>query len=487
MSAGQDTIEGSRVQSTAGPAAELVARQLTTQPIKANVPKYRYSRTNPTNTGNNAFSINAGSTADVVLEVSIKPVNLSKSVLSYTKTTADQGVGRVTWDHADTLGELQAVQLATRGGQNLVDVNNYANVMLKVMASKESKLSEVQGEDAASLLRISDLPAPLNVTTSVGLGTMHASRNTLEKQYMRYGPVGNNAGTGVLERKVDFLLGKFLNTFLTVDKDILFPEIIYLRLIFAANKAGFSSTSNNDPTLNSQNLVDGFVTANINTCVYLSSMYLYLAIEQRPDLQKEMFTKMDAGHVREIKTPFVKVFRTNPSGANVFVGQQMDPSWGKTLRKVTTAVFPANETAHRMFDQSNLPESTDTKLSGRVAVFQTTLDEENLQEYQMSSSMAVSHDWLEQKEMLKGSMINGKHQYYRNWSYTDSWIPESPERGMVGTDVLGGVDLARQRKYNFVALQMADVAGGGQFAGSWYQIYVTTKTVRIAKDEVTIK
>lgn len=478
---GQEVIEGSRVESTAGAAARLTSKQLNLQPIQMSVPKYGFSRISPL-TGSNSFQIGAGSTQEMLFEIPTKVANLSRSVLSYTKTIADQGAGLYAWDFADTLGELYQVQLYSRGGQMLCDVSN-ANVMLKVMATKESKLSEVMEEDDAGLLRISNTPAAQNIVPTQGLGTMTGNRNYLEKLYLRVGAVGvGAAATGALSRKIDFKLGQFINTMLAVDKDLVFPEIMVVRLVFQSNKAGFSATSNVNPTTGAAALISGYATTTVQTCVYLTNCFLYHALEKRPDVVKAVIDQMKSGTTLMI--PYTWVYKQAISGGQHTVAQKLDSAQGMFLRKAITAIFPNDESKNQAFDHSNLPSTSNTANAGRVTTFYTSLDDERLQEYDYTPTIDISTDWVDQKEMLKGSMISSRHQYYRNWFFCDSWLPESPETGMKGSDVVGGVDIhSRQRKYSLIATSMADTAT----VFNWYQFFITTRRLTISPTEIKVQ
>ena len=484
---GAESVEGSRVETTAGVAAKLTSKQLNLQPIKISVPKYGYSRISP-QTGSNSFQIGAGSTQEMIFEIPTKVANWSRSVLSYTKIIADQGANKYAWDFADTLGELYQVQVYSRGGQMLTDVSN-ANVMLKVMATKEMKASEVAEEDTAGLLKPCDTLATANLTPTAGNGTLTGNRNYLEKLYLTRGAIGagNNTAVGALERKVDFKLGQFLNTFLAVDKDLVFPEVMVLRLVFQSNKAGFSSTGAADPTAGALALVSGFATAGaqgVQTCVYLTNCYLYHALEKRSDVIKAVIDQMKSG--TQLMIPYTWVYKQAISGSSHTVAQKIDSAQGMFLRKVITAIFPNDESKNQAFDHSNLPAAASTTTSGRVTTFHTELDDERLQEYDMNTTVAASQDWIDQKDMLKGSMITTRQQYQRNWFFCDSWLPESPDSGMKGSDVVGGVDIhSRQRKYSLVVTQMA--AGVDNTVFNWYQFFITTRRLSISQTEIKVQ
>lgn len=477
---GTEVIEGARVESTAGSPAVAIAKQFNVQPVELSTYKYKFSRLQPI-TGANQFQIGAGGTQEMLFEIPTKVHNISKSVLTYTKTIADQGANNFAWDFADTLGELYQVQLYARGNQQmLVDVSN-ANVMLKVMATKELKASEVLEEDSTGLLEACNTPAAQNPTPTAGNGTQTGNINYLEKKFLRVGPVGNGAGAGALARTVQFKLGQFLNTFLAVDKDIVFPEIMVLRLVFMANKAGFLGTSNVDATAGAGNLVNGVPVVGINTCVYLQNTYLYLACEQRPEVIMRVMAQMKSGLTLNI--PWTWVYKQPIAGPSISVVQKIDSAQGKFLRKVITAVFPNDESKNAAFDHSNLPAAADITTAGRVLQFHTELDDERLQEYDLTPTIQTATDWIDVKDTLKGSMIRTRHQFYRNWFVYDGWLPESPDSGMKGSDYLGGVDIgSRQRKYGAIFTQMANNA-----IYNFYQMFVTTRVLRITPTETSVR
>lgn len=96
--------------------------QLIYKPVVQYQPSYRLSKLLPLSGSQTVNILSGGSTSECIFEIPTKPFNLSECILSYKRVFAGQGVGNYAWTFTDTIPELQSVQLYTRSGKYLADL-----------------------------------------------------------------------------------------------------------------------------------------------------------------------------------------------------------------------------------------------------------------------------------------------------------------------------------------------------------------------------
>src|SRR5271166_3965645 len=111
----------------------IVASSLDYKVYDLTHPTYQYSKVLPVS-GGNSYTISAAG-QEILLELPVKAMNLSKSFLYFQIAFFDTGAGANNlqyWIHADALGLIRQMQLYTRSNQFVADiyeVQNYTSII----------------------------------------------------------------------------------------------------------------------------------------------------------------------------------------------------------------------------------------------------------------------------------------------------------------------------------------------------------------------
>ena len=418
--------------------------------------------------------------------------NFAKSRLMYKRTIADQGANNNVWTPVDTLGEIVGLKLKTINGLALIDIDDY-NMVMQVLATKEYKASKFQSNDDSNLIRKCDTLATANYMATAALGQSTGFVNYLEKKQNDVGPIGVGAvGTGAHVRYVDVPGADFHNTVLSLDKDFPVGEPMTLEIKFAAAKAGWYGTSATAPATGAAELKSG-TAANINGaatnfCVYLENLRFVVMCDVRQGIVDKVISQFDSQKGLAIYVPWIKTAKQSKSGNQVTFSTDLSSSDGLYLRKAITAVFANAESKNVIFDHSNLPTTNgagDDEKALRVKSFRTRVDQKTQQDQDLIPTMAVASDWVIMKDVMEGGVIQTRKQFYRDWQFSEQFLPESPENGMQPPEALGGLDLNQAaksfRNYQFVAT-MQDT---GNLC--WLGIFVTTRLITLWPNKVEMQ
>ena len=116
--------------------------QLIYKPVVQYQPSYRLSKLLPLS-GSQTIPISGTATSEVIFELPTKPFNFSECVLSYQRNIAGQAPN-YAWTFTDTIPELMSVQIYTRSGKYICDINsfnNYINVARKIVMTQDDFIS----------------------------------------------------------------------------------------------------------------------------------------------------------------------------------------------------------------------------------------------------------------------------------------------------------------------------------------------------------
>ena len=260
-------------------------------------------------------------------------------------------------------------------------------------------------------------------------------------------PVGTGAGTGFLDQKIDFRLGQLVNTIFATDKDVYFGNVLIVRCVFQSNKVGFLSTSNVNPTLGALPLVSGATTAAAasgiaNTCVYLSGLWPVFGVRGAQGCAGE---DDEAAEQRRRHRHDRAVGRDGERHAHRHFGYAViqarlgarHVSTSKRLMVCSTRPSPA---AQRSTTPTCRRARAANPMGREVTTFHTEIDANRNQDMDLNAVMTPQvgqpNDYLEQKRQLKGSVIEGRHQFYQNWHFCDNFCNENPADGMAPSDTV---------------------------------------------------
>lgn len=343
------------------------------------------------------------------------------------------------------------------------DAHNY----LRVVRPKETPLEAFLSHDAKDALQPCNVLASANLTSVACLGNYaSASRSYTEQLYNTISASGAST-----TRYRQFRLNYLLNTLFALDKTLLFPEVLVLRVIFNSTKVAWNSNSATDPTSTPQA---------ITTCT-IADLQLLLAVEQNQEIVNSLAEKIKSGFSMMI--PFVFRYKNNVSGLAQNVSIRLNRGHGAVCKKVIHAIFHGTESASgTMFDHSNIGADAATAL--KVTEYYTMLDNNRLQQYNMNCTLNKGDDYVFHKKQLKGSVLQNQQIYSYNWFHCDdfsnSLSPSDSESLPVDkNNLIDGIDLSIERKWDFV--------GVTTLTGPWnhYSFVCVGKMLQISPTMIT--
>lgn len=488
------------------------------------LPSYRFSKIYQ-QTGGTDVTIST-SAQESVFELPARCINLSRSVLKYTSTPPAAPATSYNLMFRDVMCHIRQIQLYTRGGVYIADVNN-VDKMSSVTLKAEVDADKVERVDrgnptatitsgvTAGLDLANDMdgntddkfgvkrepyitPVYYNVASAVTtpqddtiqeyagrimVGTLNADNfryngtlavtNPDEPQYMVYG--GVNTATPVQNMSVP--LSQFKGTVFELDKDLYFGEVVLMKVTWndrgahgftcaeVANFGTGKAANLRKPGLPAPQTTPAAYAADIT----LSKLALYVAIEQNPVICAGLVQAVQSGTFA-INIPYTYQFKhTSAAVVNQNVTIRMNRAHGKYLKKVYHIPFHATETGATRYLHSNAA-------GAEHLTFYTSVDNTRRQEFDVAASN--NDDWAIVEPFLKGSLINRLETYRYNWFILDKFDDMicKTEDGCVDS----GLPLDVERKYDVTLTTDGDAYNHYTFAIVSRTMAVTPQGVFIA-------
>lgn len=428
---------------------------------------YRMSKITPRE-GSSPITITTAGGQESNLEVPVRASNYSRSILSYTY--APPAIANNSNKcYVDNLSTIRQLQFQARTGVYVVDVNEVGNYT-KIVWKPETKLDEFlslenhdNGSGAGSLLQKCNVGAvpqlsfddtvvagqfasafdaaadgdPTDAELKAEFDIVRASLDNLvlppatssrrhndtllangtgnyspinvpfnEPKYFSGGAI--NTADPVINVKIP--LGMIYNTLLSLDKTIMFPEIMNLRIVWNATPKIYYYNNDAKST-------GGGTLAVAGGNITVSNLKLFLAVETREDVINSLRQKISSPEGMSILMPYVHSYKTNLTSTSQNVVLKFDRGHGQRLQKIYHSLFNNTESKNTAYDNDN---RSDAKLLS----FHTTLDGQRLQEFDVDTS--VYEDYMLLKDKLKGSVLMNSDIYQYNWFWCDDFTNNRP-------------------------------------------------------------
>lgn len=435
-------------------------------------PQYKLSRLVPLS-GAQTLTITPSATQEVLFELPTNVMNLSKSFLSFQALVQAPAAGLFTWIFDNTMPFVSQVQLMTRGGMYLCDINNLQNYLNLTMA-RETKITDFLSYDQLNHFYPSNQASnqaqrpPGPATIVVPNGTFDAI-NYLEPAYCRVSPVA----AADYQWPVIFPLELIKNSILGMDKNLVFPEVLVLRLVFGpGTKIWYSNNSA---------VVPASLAAAPLTNVILGQLQLLIATETNEEIIRALVSKMQSG--LQLPIPFVWNAKQNiPAASAQTVTLRYNRSHGRNLKKIIIAPYSNTESANTAYDHSNVPEAENSLL--KVASYYTTMNNNRLQDINincLNTGDSPFQDYLFHIRKLRGSALLSRNVYSFNWFHEDNWTSKvSPDDHEFDT-LKDGLPLDNELQYQFNMLTGGPAAA---VAFNWYAYACTQRLLNIKPGSV---
>lgn len=380
--------------------------------------------------------------------------NPSHSNLQYTLTVPAQGAAAYVVNFEDVAEICGSVQVGTASTPGLlVDLqyaNNYTAVARKIDTCQQDFLtsdvtsglypsSSAASCSSAAGAALNWFPPTATLPAGNPWGPTILALDQVTLQEPQYARIAVLNTARVITRILP--LSAFTHTFLAMDRDVMFGEDIYIRVMLSPSyKIAYTSTSVNDASVGAAALANQPVIA---------GLYLNLAIQEDPLIKASIESKFARGEMKFL-IPYQYGWRVSTANAGVVsVQQQLNSGYGRWLKRIIHSPFAGNEpnssSANAAYDHQNFS-------SAKISQYQTLINSAPLQDqYAVCASL---DDFRLNKEFIKDSAIRGSAAYNHNWFHMDCFSnPQNvpfPEE-----NVIEGLELAMPITWNFNATATA--------------------------------
>lgn len=455
-----------------------------------------------------------------------RPFNLARSILSFTYAPTAKAAN-YNKCFMDCLAPIRQIQLLTRGGVYLCDINEVGNIT-KMIWKPETSMADFlalenhdNGSGAGSMLqkcnasttfqpvsdakRLAALETALTASALAGTSqaniqdgidvakaqvqaalqawmgqpATNARRHDdaliaaetgaskfvnvayNEAKYFSGGAV-NTAEPSI---NVKINLGMLYNTIFALDKTIMFPEILTLRIVWQQTPKIFYY--NNDALS-----TGGGTVAAADTDVKISNLNLFLAVETNPDVIQSIQQKIMSPEGMSFNIDYSYLYKntvgTPSSSQNVII--RFDRGHGRRIKKIYHSVFNTEESKNTAYDNSNL-------LGSKVQTFYTTMDGARLQEFNVDCQTGKLEDYMYLKPKLEGGVLMNSNVYQYNWVWCDSFDNTRPLWSKDQNEI-SGLSLDTERRWEFIATTAT-------IAANHYTFVVTQQEVNVKNGTIT--
>ena len=426
-----------------------------------------------------AVTLQATSTTESLFEIPTQVINLAESRLQFDLDLAAAGANTANFIHALGHAAIDRISLYTRSNVYLCDVNNY-NVYSRMALPRAIPFDDYLERDTGiagpvlfgtGATSVTEMASGLQKCNSAAANRLQytnasdvdvanaivSNGNYRPAVETTYGTIANVEPRYLINNKAaapsnvascvrfDIKLGDMVGTIFSLPQNLVFPEVLIMRIQWAGlNTIAFANATATHPA-------NAPVAATAAAGGAIKNLNLILACETSQHLIQQLTQQMRTGGIH-LTTPFVFNTRTtvqNMSTASIM--QRLNRGHGKTLLRALYGAFTSGGTLNTAFDNYNLTSQT-SSIASKVKEFYTLLDQQRLQQYNMS--VAGGDDWTIQKSLLKGGVIQSGDVYRANWAFADSWTGKPLAEDKEYDFVDNGVDLSTERLYNVMITSM---------------------------------
>jgi len=418
------------------------------QSVKHSIPKT--TKLYPRTTGD--ITLSASSATDCEFVVPNLPFNAARSSLEGNLTIAATAGSKYTYCHTLGVPILQSVEVLTREGNLLVNIQN-VNKFCRVVDPYVNRLENVMQMDknlgngtsvaAVNFVESGGFLSNSGIIGSTTVGVVTAPQRSLipaggATAITNVDVVGLNtfvqsAIDSALYFHFQIPLRKIYHTMLSADELRYYGSDLTFRLRFAPhNQFCWIGTSLTDVSAGA---------AATAAAVTISNLRLKLCGEQNEEIWKPLVARVQQQGIK-YPTAYVNQFlNVSASGVQSSYVQSLHSGHGRSLLNLYSAVFHATDSLNTSMDISN-GVSADAK----VISFVSKMDNENRMNY--TPLCASNEDYQEMKPLLEGSCIADAKSYrhHRCWieSFRAGKCVEWLDRDISEVD---GLSLKSERQY----------------------------------------
>lgn len=354
---------------------------------------------------------------------------------------------------------MSHIQFYSGSNQWIADVDNLQNY-LDIVVKKETSLcefasldTELNGISQSHELKNTQLAARnSNMTTgNLDNGAVNpANLDYLEPGYFKAGPVGDGAGGGDVEYRVQVPLKFIKNTIFSVNKDFYFGQTTYLKMYFGSiNKVCYSSS------VGAANPNAGVKVVYPNAGS-ITNLQLMLAVESNQNLRQDIISRVNSAGI-SYQIPYVQAFKNSNNGGSQNISIQLDQGNGRTLMKVYHAPYNSQESLNTMYDHCNVLLNTPQK----TIIYYTQLNGKRTQDINLNCDPSANPpllDYMSHRRQLRGTVLQNSNIYQYNWFHCDDFCDFDIDYTQnAESELLAGIPMTTAPlTWSFIGVTMAD-------------------------------
>ena len=373
--------------------------------------------------GNQTTTTSPSSGTDVTFEIPVQGVNLAESYFSCQVSIPAQGSGNYAWAHKGIV-PWNSVQLYTRGGQYLLNIQERATDYSRIVGSCDTTDEELQhGDELGGIYQSNDSKSLLGGEGAAG----STAKPYWEQKYLEVG--GDNAA---LVFNIKYPMKYLKGTIFEVNKSVLFREVLVLKLKMASGAdIAYLGTSATNPDTGAAT-----ITGNIT----YSNVAFYCAQERNAAIVEGLSAQTSSDSGFTLFCPYPSTFTNSRSGTDQNVTLRLNKSHGSSIKSIKNCVF--GNTAN------NLRYDRDTAGGTKVISYYTNLNNNRLTEFDVS--IANNDDWMLHRQRFKDSPVYNRTIYRQNWVHVDGFENNASknEDGEEDTNCFGGLSTDQEVRYD---------------------------------------
>lgn len=376
-------------------------------------------------------SLNSGT--DVTFELPVQAINMARSYIYMDVSIPAQGAGLTSMIHQG-ICPFSSMQIFTRGGQYLLNLQERATDYSRVVISADSQHKDlVNGDDSGPLYRSA-------ATTLVG----ELSAGDTASPYFQQEYLISSAANAVQTYRIVFPMSALKHTICSVDKSILYREVLVCKFKLApSSDIAFQNNSTTDPTSAPLNL--GATGGGVLDVITYSNISFYVAQERNASVVEALNAQTESESGFSLLVPYPSVFTNQRSAATTQnVTLRLNKSHGSSLKAIKHCVF-ANAGNNSRYDRNNRGDA-------KVTEYYTNVNNNRLTEFNIDTSADL--DWMLHKRRLMNTPALNNDVYKLNWFHEDrfdDYQDKLSDMSSVDTNVVSGINLNEEIRWDIYA------------------------------------
>ena len=414
-------------------------------------PSYRISKLIPL-TGQ-GLTLGLSSTMNAQFEIQTNVMNLSRSRLTFDITVPWSIATVYNWIQADPLALFDRVQLYTRGGVQLIDLqgcNNFSALVTpyktKLQDLLQRSLGGVPSPGTATSTTINTATATDSMQVPVqGIQVFNGAvagnfrpdnslgvDNYLEQRYLFESAIQAAAGvgaTGFMTLSYQLNLSSLVHSIAEIDQDLYFGENLILSLTYApASKFAWSSAGAGTPATTTTALVSPPTISNLS---------LYLSVETNLEVSNALIAKVHSPEGFSINVPFVYSQKyASSASASSSIFQRFNRGHGSRILRFYYGLFHTTETYATALDHSNVG-------SAKILNYYTTINNMRCQEFPVDCTQSL--DWMVNHPDIDHSSVLSVNQFKYQFCHMENYSGQRPCE--CNDTIITGLSLEQEKTY----------------------------------------